>query len=111
MTRREKLREFIYSLYCPICMQDNRAMLLKIIAENDYRGITQYDENKMFRDCLLIFTKGKGERETYAGYQVTRVDIGSVGNIYADIAIYYDSFLASPRKIARANLRLNIPLN
>lgn len=109
MTRREELREYLNKIYCPVNKTAKMAQLWQIIAENDYRAIEEQDKNKMFLDCLIIETKGKGERETFQDYLITRVDIGEVSNATASIAIYKDINLVTPLKVSRLNIKINLP--
>lgn len=110
MTRRERLIDFIDSLYCPVAYRDEVALLKKIAAENDYRGIEKKDQNTMHEQSLIIETKGRGSRETYSCFYICRVDVGEVGEEMADIAIFYkdDSCLATPRRVSRKNIKINI---
>ena len=109
MTRREQLTYYLNKLYCPVDKTAKLAQLRAIVAENDYRAIEETDNNKMFRDCLIIETKGKGSRESFQDYLITRVDIGEVGSATASIAIYKDNNLVTPLKVARDNIKINIP--
>lgn len=108
--RREELIKFVDSLYCPANSRDEVALLRKIVSENDYRPIEESDAGKMFNDCLIIETKGTGSRETYNDFYICRVDVGEVGPKMADVAIYFtDSGIATPRRISKNNIRVNIP--
>ena len=109
MTRREELREYLNKIYCPVDKTAKLAQLWAIVAENDYRAIEETDKNKKFLDCLIIETKGKGSRESFQDYLITRVDIGEVGSATASIAIYKDINLVTPLKVARDNIKINIP--
>ena len=109
MTRREELTYFLNKLYCPVDKTAKLAQLRAIVAENDYRAIDEGDKNKMFRDCLIIETKGKGSRETFQDYLITRVDIGEVGSATASIAIYKDINLVTPLKVSKDNIKINLP--
>ena len=109
MERRIELLNFLNEIYCS---RDNAPSLIqckKIVMENDYRGIKDEDENTMKQDCLIIYTTGKGKMTSYAGYAITRVDIGKVSDTFAEVAIYLDSGIASPQRISKGNKRLNIP--
>lgn len=109
MTRKERLWNFIDSLYCSSSKYEEKAKLRRIVFENDYRSIEESDSGKMFRDCLIIETKGRGAYETFQGFKVCRVDIGAVGPTMADIAIFYDSTIATPQRVARGNIKINLP--
>lgn len=111
-TRRSELFEFIEGLYVPKQLQDEFAKLRTIIYENDYRGITLDDRYTMHNDCLIIETKGKGAYETFKGFYIARVDVGSIGKDMANIAIYKPGInLAEPLKVLKGNIRINIPLD
>ena len=109
MTRKTELLNFLDDIYIPVYKRGEWSILRKIILENDYRTIEEADANKMYNDCLVIQTKGRGKRETFAGYLITRIDIGEVNEKYADIAYYLDSNLACPKHIARKNIKFNLP--
>lgn len=109
LTRKEKLLNFISSLYIPSGKREEKARLMRIVLENEYRAIEESDSGKMFRDCLIIETKGRGVYETFHGFKVCRVDIGAVGPTMADIAIFYDSTIATPQRVARGNIKINLP--
>ena len=110
MTRRDKLIDFIDSIYFPVSLSEEKYTLLAIIRENDYRGIEEKDANKQFADCLIIETKGRGARESYSEYRICRVDVGEVGPVMADIAVYnHGACLATPKRVKRNNIRFNIP--
>ena len=109
MTRRTQLNNFIDSLYIPVSLRGQAAQLRRIIAENDYRPIGDEDADTMREHCLIIETKGKGLRQSFAAYHVCRVDIGEVGPDMADIAIYYEgSYKVLPKRVNRKNIKINI---
>lgn len=109
MNRREELLNFLDKIYIPVDKLADVANLTKIILENDYRPIEEQDTNTMKTDCLIILTKGKGLRETFSGYDITRIDIANVSEAMATIAIYNkDSNRFEPQRIKRTNKRVNI---
>lgn len=111
MTRRTQLNNFLDLIYKPVGLTGEIAQLRRIISENDYREIREDDTGKMFKNCLIIETAGRGLRETYKAFYIARVDIGNVGAEMADIAIYYNGsdFPATPRRVGRKNIKINIP--
>lgn len=109
MNRREELLEFLDKIYIPVDKLNDVAILTRIVLENDYRAISEEDANTMKTDCLVIHTKGRGLRETFAGFSITRIDIASVSESMATIAIYnQDSNRFEPQRIKRMNKRINI---
>ena len=110
MTRRDELNAFLDSLYVPAGLREEVEQLRLIVRENDYRAIESKDTGKMFKDCLVIHTTGKGNRETYFGFHICRVDIGAVGSKMAEIAIHYIDSVTTPRRVAKTNLKINIPM-
>ena len=111
MTKREKLLNYIESLYTPVSLIPEKAKLQKIVMENDYyEEIATYHQNSVHNDCLIIETKGNGSRATFKGFYIARVDIGNVGYKFADVAIYKPGCtLATPTKVTRYNKNINIP--
>lgn len=112
LRRNTELNDFIEGLYVPVKYREEIDLLRKLIASQEYRAIEESDAGKSFPDCLVIDTKGRGLRETYSDFTVSRVDVGDVGSEYANIAIYYKgSDLATPKRISKKNIRINIPCN
>lgn len=111
MTRRTQLMNFIEQIYKPVGSLEDVAQLRRIVAENDYREIRETDAGKMFRNCLVIETAGRGLRETYQSFYICRVDVGKVSKEMAEIAIYYkgSDYVATPCRISRKNIRINVP--
>ena len=110
MTRREELLAFLDSIYVPVKLREEVALLKRIIRENDYRGIEKEDENTIHEYTLVIDTVGKGSRETYSDFTICRVDVGAVGAQMADVAIYYkgNSYMATPKRVSRKNIKINV---
>lgn len=109
MTRREELLDFLDKIYIPVDKQVECAKLRRIILENDYRPIDRRDSETIRNNCLVILTKGKGIREAFAGFSITRIDIASVSNTLATIAIYNEGLdRFEPQRINRLNKRINI---
>ena len=109
MTRRIQLLQFLESIYVPVSLMEKHAELLRIVNENDYRGIEKYDEGHVFMNALVILTKGRGKFESFQGYRITRVDVGRVGKEFADLAIFDGMNLASPVRIGKTNIKINLP--
>ena len=110
MNRRNELLAFISGLYIPVGKREEYATLRNIVLENDYRPIQDCDSMTMKKDCLIIETHGRGLYETFQGFHVTRVDIGEVGEKFADVAIYYpDIEFVIPQRIAKSNIKINVP--
>ena len=109
MTRRNQLLQFLESIYVPVSLIAKHAELLRIVNENDYRGIEKYDEAHVFMNALIISTKGRGKFESFQGYQITRVDVGRVGKEFADLAIFDGMTLAKPTRVSRTNIKVNLP--
>ena len=109
MTRRIQLLKFLESIYVPVSLIEKHAELLRIVNENDYRGIEKDDEGRIIINALVISTKGRGKFESFQGYRITRVDVGRVGKEFADIAIFDDMNLASPTRVSKTNIKVNLP--
>lgn len=109
MTRRIQLLKFLESIYVPVSLIEKHAELLRIVNENDYRGIEKYDEAHVFMNALVISTKGRGKFESFQGYRITRVDIGKVGREFADIVIFDGMTLATPKRVSKTNIKVNLP--
>ena len=107
--RNAKLAYYLGKIYCPVNLRHKLTEVQCIIKENDYREILLTDYGSMHENCLIILTKGKGSRETFAGYRIARIDIGEVTENTAMIAVFNpDTALASPMRIARDNIKYNI---
>ncbi|MBQ1347770.1 MAG: hypothetical protein IIY58_00200 [Aeriscardovia sp.] len=111
MTRRNELQTYLSGLYVPAILKKEHSLALHIILENDYRSIEEADAGKMFQDCLIIRTAGNGEREVFKGFTIARVDIGDVGEKFADVAIYADIDRVTPMRVKRDNIKINLPNN
>lgn len=107
--RNSKLAYYLGKIYCPVNLRHKLTEVQCIVKENDYREILLTDHDTMIEHCLIILTKGKGSRETFAGYRIARIDVGEVTESTAMIAVYNpDTALASPMRIARDNIKYNI---
>lgn len=109
MTRREQLLKYVSALYVPVALREQAAQLMKIIQENDYRAIESKDEGTIHLNALIIETTGRGERETFRGYDIDRIDVGKVGPEMADIAIMkVGGTLAIPKRVNKKNIKINL---
>lgn len=109
--RNKAVYDFVKGLYCPASLSEEYEQLKFDLCYVPLREIRKEDSNTIVRDCLIIKTKGRGKRETFKGSECCRVDIGEVGPKLVDLAIYYNgSNLATPRRVSRDNIRINIPL-
>lgn len=110
MNRREELLNFLDSIYVPVPLREEVLILKRIIRENDYRAIEEKDAGTMHEHALIIETKGRGTRESYSSFLITRLDVGNVGAEMADVAIYTkgDSYMAKPKRINRKNIKINV---
>jgi len=110
MNRRTQLLDYMSGLYVPKSKNNEFSQLVKIVCENDYRPINENDSGKMFRDCLIIETKGRGLYETYQSHKICRIDVGEVGGSMANVAIYENDISpVKPMKINKGNIRINLP--
>lgn len=109
--RYEALAKYLKRLYVPKEHKEAYNNVWRIIWENPYRGIKEDDAGRYFLDCLIIETKGKGAYETFQGYKVCRVDVGSVRDTLVDIAIYSNdsSAIVTPMRVKRGNIKINLP--
>lgn len=109
MTRREKLIDFLETIYVPAKLISEAAKLRKIVLENDYREIEESDSCSINNNALIIYTKGRGSRESFQGYEITRVDIGEVSSNMVDIAIYHQEYYSvTPLRVSRKNIKVNL---
>lgn len=90
MTIKERLLNYLDNIYIPIGKREKVEELKKFIEPLTLRMPNSNDSHKSRYIVLLIETKGKGERETFAGYSVMYVDFDSIGEKYAIAYIYDD---------------------
>ena len=109
MNRKDELTTYLLNLYVPTKLKDSFESLLNLLKTYDPREINESDAHQMRLSCLVILTRGKGERESYQGYRISRIDFGDVGAKFADIAIFNDSDLAEPTRIDKRNIKINLP--
>lgn len=107
--RRNELLAYLQSLYIPKKKSEELRHLADLILKTDIRAIDKQDENTIHCNCLVILTRGKGTRESYSGYEITRIDIGKVSSTMASVAIFNnDSNRFDAKRIRRLNIKINI---
>lgn len=108
--RNMRMIKWINSLYCPKWLRPNCALLLDQLNHCDYRPIIHPDSGSTRLNCLVIKTKGKGSRKSFAGWEICRIDIVKVTSEQANIAIIRDQEQVEIRRINyKTNLEINIP--
>ena len=108
-TRKDRLLDFIDRIYTPRALTAQINELRRIVLNGNFRAIEEQDAHTMHENCIVIETKGRGKYETFKNYYVCRVDIGDVGPVMADVAIYYDINFASPQRVNKGNIKINLP--
>lgn len=107
--RNKQLIKWINSLYCPKWLTVNCFMLLDELNHTDYRAVDPVDYGSMHLKCLIIKTKGVGNRKSFAGWEICRVDVGKTTLKQANIAIIRDQEQVEIRRINyKTNLEINI---
>lgn len=115
MTERNKqIILWLRRLYCP----RGYAPMISVLVSNldntihgtAYRAITPEDKGKIIQDCLIIRTKGVGNRKSFAGAEKCRIDVNNVSKFFAEIAIVHEGQKVEIRRINyKTNLEINIP--
>ena len=98
MNVNQKVIEFVKGLYIPKSKRSTVIQLLDYLDIVKVRKIETNDHHTIKLSVLLIFTKGKGKRETFEDYQVIYADFDNIGRKYA-LAYFYDSERGYPKRI------------
>ena len=108
-TRKDRLIDFIDRIYTPRALTAKINELRRIVLNGKFRAIEDQDAHTTHENCIVIETKGRGSYETFKNYYICRVDVGDVGPVMADVAIYYDINFASPQRVNKGNIKINLP--
>ena len=107
--RNHEILKYLESIYIPKDRVDDLRNLRERLKEYDYREIQYIDSGKSYPLCLVIKTKGKGQYSAFAGYEITRIDVGSVSRKFAELAIYHvGCCFAYPKRVAKSNIKVSI---
>lgn len=100
---------YLDGLYIPVKKLKDFQQLRELIYKNGIRPIGKDDENMIYCNCLIIKTKAHGIRETYSGYEITRIDIGKVSKTMVSASIFNtDSNRFEAKRFRRLNKKINI---
>ena len=107
--RNKEILKFLNSIYIPKMKEDDLKELKSILKVSEFRKIDCGDVNRSFPKCLIIMTKGNGKYTAFAGWRYARIDVGSVADKFAELAIYYEGYpFAYPKRVAKSNIKVSI---
>ena len=108
MTKRDKIKELLFNLYCPRDKTESMSRLREFIEAHELRSLNANDRQKSRLEILVIETKGNGKWQSFAGWGVKYVDVNHVSDIYAEVYIYDLDGQGLPSKIRIDNPKYSI---
>ena len=98
MNPKRALRDYLARLYVPKAKSNLFGQLDQYLDIINVRFPTKEDAYKGRCPILVIYTKGKGTRETFEDYRVKYADFDSIGEKYA-LAYVYDETGGKPQRL------------
>lgn len=107
MTLKKKLENYLKGLYIPVSKNSLFMQLWNYLKEIDIRAPTKEDAYRPNNPMLIIYTKGRGERETFHDYKVMYADFDSIGTRFA-LAYVHDDSGGFPKRIDITSLKTTL---
>ena len=90
MNLRERLRNYLDTIYIPKPKKHLAEQLMFYVDEIDIRLPNKNDSHKSKYRVIMIRTKGKGTRESFDDFKIMYVDFDTIGEKYALSYVYDD---------------------
>lgn len=101
--KRERLMEFLKSLYVPKSELPKYQECLDFIESHELRDIEKSDERHAGLDLFMIKTAGRGKWASFKGFLLCKIDLNKVGEKYAEAYIYRPDIMGYPQRVLRAS--------